>query len=141
MEGTKIYRLWSSMLTRCRNPKSPTYKRHGARGITVCDRWLKFENFYADMGERPQGMQLERQDNNGPYSPENCVWATVQAQALNRRNNRLVTINGVTRPCSVWAAEAGLSQQCLSHRLKAGWPEHLLLVPNGAGLSNWSKAA
>src|SRR5271166_3005101 len=113
MEGTKIYRLWSSMLTRCRNPKSATYKRHGARGITVCERWLKFENFYADMGERPEGMQLERLDKDGPYSAANCELATVKQQALNRRSNRLLTIGGVTKPASVRAEDAPVTVQAI----------------------------
>lgn len=138
MEGTKIYRLWSSMLTRCRNPKSPTYKNHGGRGIKVCERWLSFENFYADMGDRPEGKQLERKDNDGDYTPDNCVWATKKDQANNRRTNRKLTFNGRTQTATQWADELGVSLQCLIYRLKKGVPFEMLGykgVISGAGVT------
>lgn len=84
------------MLERCGNPNCETYKYYGGRGISVCARWKTFENFYADMGDRPKGMSIERIDNNGNYEPGNCRWATQFEQVRNSRNNRRVTYAGKT---------------------------------------------
>src|SRR5262245_17598928 len=80
MSRSRAYRCWESMLQRCFNPRNPWYSFYGGRGITVCERWLIFENFYADVGDPPPGLSLDRIDNNGNYEPSNCRWATSAVQ-------------------------------------------------------------
>src|SRR5215467_8883535 len=79
------YKAWSSMRQRCQNPNNPGYKDYGGRGIKVCERWQKFENFYADMGPRPDNHSLERINNDGDYEPSNCRWASNLEQQKNKR--------------------------------------------------------
>jgi hypothetical protein len=115
------------MKTRCLNPNSKRHKDYGGRGITVCDRWLKFENFLADMGECPKNKQLDRINNDGPYSPENCRWATQDEQHENRRVTLFLTYEGVTKPLFVWAKEKNLNYRTLIGRYNKGWsPERIL---------------
>lgn len=91
------YYSWASMIQRCRNPSNPAFDRYGGRGITVCERWLHYPNFLADMGRRPSAdLTLDRIDNDGPYAPENCRWATWQQQANNRRRPRVRDVSTTT---------------------------------------------
>lgn len=105
--GTSEYYSWGNMLKRVLSPNNPAYKWYGARGITVCERWRKFENFYADMGDKPTPKHsIERVNNNGDYEPSNCVWATKETQARNKRSPRNNTLGykGVSyRRGSYWA--------------------------------------
>ena len=120
MSGTPIYMVWWAMINRCSNQKCWAFKYYGGRGIRVCKRWMSFANFYADMGDCPSGLTLERRNNNGPYSKSNCYWATREEQGSNRRGVRLLTFNGKTQTMSRWAREIGVPVGTLWQRLKRG---------------------
>jgi len=118
---TPEYKTWSSMMDRVSNPKNSNYMYYGGRGISVCERWLKFDKFFADMGERPDGMSIDRIDVNGNYEPSNCRWATIEEQNNNKRNTRHVSHIGKTQNCTQWEKELGLNKGSLYNRLKRGW--------------------
>lgn len=116
-------RTYYAMLERCRNPRHPSYKNYGGRGIKVCERWqASFENFLADMGERPSlRHSIDRINNNGDYCPENCRWATLKEQARNKRDNVFITCGEVTLCLADWAIASGRSSTTISQRLLAGY--------------------
>lgn len=115
---TTEYNIWSGMLSRCTNRNSRSYRYYGARGITVCDRWQSFENFFADMGARPSMKHtLDRIDNDGQYSPENCRWATLSEQARKKSNSVLVTHDGSTKTIAEWSEIVGIPYGTLHNRI------------------------
>lgn len=134
---TPTYESWRSMKTRCFNPNTTGYYLYGGRGVTVCERWLIFENFLADMGERPEGMSIDRFPNkDGNYEPSNCRWATETQQKRNTRRNRMVEIDGVRRCMSEWREISGIKHSTLMHRLKTGWnPRDAVFIPADRGRS------
>lgn len=117
------YLSWIAMKARCGNPHHKDWKHYGGRGITVCIRWAEsFEQFLADMGTQPAGKNtIERIDTNGNYCKENCRWASQKEQTRNKRNNRVLTHQGVTKTLAEWAEEIGVCQKRLSRRLRLGW--------------------
>jgi hypothetical protein len=130
MSDTRMYRIHAAMLRRCLNQNTKEYPDYGGRGITVCDRWKSFEAFIEDMGHAPESLTLDRIDVNGNYCPENCRWATMKTQQRNRRNNRLLTFDGITMCSADWADRTGISQNAINLRLKRGWSvERTLTIP------------
>jgi hypothetical protein len=130
MSGTGTYESWAQALQRCCNPNDNDYPKYGGRGITVCERWREFASFLADMGERSEGMTLEREDVNGNYEPGNCRWATKAEQTRNKRDTVRVTINGATRCVMEWCREFGVSHHRVYARIARGWsPERALTEP------------
>ncbi len=118
------YRRWVNMRHRCVDVNCKFYSNYGGRGITVCERWQGpngFPNFLSDMGHPPEGMSLDRIDNNGNYTPENCRWAKAKTQSRNRRTNRLITHDGRTQTLADWAEEFGISDLLVSNRMGRGW--------------------
>lgn len=114
---------WDNMLKRCLDTDNHAYNDYGGRGIKVCDRWLKFENFLEDMGEKPDpSLQLERIDNDGHYEPGNCEWATRAAQSRNRRSNHRIPFNGKLETVTDVADMIGMNRMTLFNRiLTRGW--------------------
>jgi len=121
--GSRAYETWISMKSRCLNKNYFYYKNHGGRGIRICERWMKFENFYADMGERPNGRTLDRINNDGNYEPENCRWATAKEQHRNKRNNRTIKYQGEIKCLAEWAEELNVNYWTLWSRLKQYPPQ------------------
>jgi hypothetical protein len=139
-ENRAMYRVWRGMLARCGNEKSTRYQNYGGRGIKVCDRWMDFKNFLADMGDRPDGLTIDRIDVNGNYEPGNCRWADLSTQANNKTNSAYHIIDGEKLTVSQWAAKRGVPEQYVYARLHRGWSiEDALLpadAPNPKGVRN-----
>jgi hypothetical protein len=129
-KGMSEYSTWVDIRKRCRSPNSRQYRDYGGRGISICERWAKFENFLADIGRKPSPKHtIERINNDGPYAPWNCHWgATRRQQNNNKRNNRRITINGRTQTVAQWALEANISYGLLHSRLQRRWRSERLLL-------------
>lgn len=116
------YMIWSQMVDRCRNQRHPRFDDYGGRGITVCARWLNFENFLADMGERPLGLSLDRKKNDQGYCKRNCRWATRSQQARNRRTSHILRIDGAARCLADWCDHFGIDARTVHARMRRGMP-------------------
>lgn len=124
---TSEYTIWAAMLHRCRNPKDRHWARYGGRGISVCERWLHFEEFFADMGPRPShDHSLDRIDSDGPYAPGNVRWTTRAVQNRNTSRNHFITRGGITLCVADWARRLGLSYSGLQSRLRRLPPDEAL---------------
>ncbi len=139
LNGSYFHRVWANMKSRCLNSKNPAYKYYGGRGITICNRWLDFPNFIEDMyelyeyhiehfGSGRKNCHLDRIDNNGDYSKDNCRWVTAKVNQNNRREYErgsaiLVTYKGKTQNITNWAKHLGVNYYALKYRLQiAKWP-------------------
>lgn len=119
--GSPEYRAWRAMVARCTVETNGSFPNYGGRGIKVCDQWMLFENFFADMGKRPTGSSIDRIDNNGNYEPSNCRWANREQQDNNKRTNVMVTFEGRTMTYSQWGKELRTAPSILRRRwLKFG---------------------
>lgn len=132
--GTRTYRSWSAMLRRVRHPEQHEYS-HVYANVTMDPRWEEYLTFKADMGERPEGMTLDRKDNDKGYWPDNCRWATPTTQTRNRRIARTFTVNGVTKFIAEWAVDAGISYGAAQYRLTRYGK--LELTPNRWARVHW----
>lgn len=117
---TRAWVSWCQMRQRCTNPKSTKWHRYGGRGISVCERWMTFENFHADMGDPPKGTSIDRINNDGNYEPGNCQWSPPYIQARNTSRNILVDYDGRSQTISEWSRETGVDDGTLSYRLRKG---------------------
>lgn len=119
---TNEYKSWISMKRRCLKPLDKKYHLYGGRGISICERWMKYENFLMDMGRKPEGTSLDRIDVNGNYEPGNCRWATDIMQCNNTRRNRRITFNGETHTIMEWSRISGVNRETLRYRINRGVP-------------------
>ena len=136
--GTPLHRVWNHMRDRCNNPNDKSYHNYGGRGIYVCDRWndkeTGLEAFVADMGSTYQpGLQLDRIDNNGPYSPENCHWVSSKENNRNRRGNRLIKTVIGEKTMAEQAEVSGVKYEVYQRRVENGMPDELTIIPHVPG--------
>ena len=116
-----LYHRYHTMRQRCQNPKNPSFKNYGGRGITICDAWSDFDTFLSDMGEPPtKDHTVDRIDNDGPYSPQNCRWALPSEQLRNQRRSIHITCHGKTLHAKDWAARLGISYQSITKAYRQG---------------------
>lgn len=126
MTNSRTYNIWKQMKYRCSGiSKNERIKRHYFdKGIKVCDKWKEFSGFLEDMGEAPDGLSIDRKNNDAGYNKENCRWATPKQQMNNTSRNRIITANGFTRTLSEWADILGCNRHVIGHRIgKLGWDE------------------
>lgn len=121
---SRLYRIWSNIKRRCYNPSSEAYCNYGMRGISMCREWisspLTFYNWAIKSGYK-EGLSIDRINNSGNYEPSNCRWVNAKTQSNNRRNNHLITYNGISHTLSEWSEIIGIKQSTIRARLKRGW--------------------
>lgn len=128
----ETYNIWYQMHARCYDPTSSSYPDYGEEGIGVCEEWDDVGEFIVDMGYRPEGLQLDRIDGDGDYTPDNCRWVTRKVNQNNRRNTVYLTMQGVTKPLALWADEYGITPKQLNARRHRGWTdEEAITTPLG----------
>jgi hypothetical protein len=131
MANSAEYKTWQRIKDRCRNRNSPDFKSYGAKGVNVCQRWLdSFEVFYEDLGPKPSNKHsIDRYpDKNGPYSPDNCRWATIKEQARNKNSNKILVLNGKSRCIAEWSEITGIRREIIESRSRRGWSDKRTLT-------------
>lgn len=130
MSGHPAFHVWDSMVDRCTLPTHQAWHNYGARGVTVCQRWVEsFENFWEDMGNDYQyGLSLDRKNVNGNYEKDNCRWITMKEQSRNKRNNILIQTEWGLITVAEAAERIGIGPSTIHYRLKKNWPENMLLI-------------
>ena len=124
MARTPEYAIWAGIIQRCTNEKTIGWENYGGRGISVCDRWLSFENFIEDMGMRPTpDHSIDRKDNDRGYSKDNCRWATETEQKRNTRRCVFIEYEGRRMPIAAWAEATGIPANTIAKRIRAGWTD------------------
>lgn len=126
-EDRRTYNTWTHMIDRCYNKENINYHNYGGRGIKVCDRWLKIENFIEDMGYRPKGTSIDKINNNGNYEPGNCRWATNAEQSRNKRTTVFIEFEGKKMCIKDWAKYLDIDERTIQYRLKKSWPIEMVL--------------
>lgn len=123
MYGTRIYKTWQNMKSRCYNPNVPKFKNHGGKGITVCSEWLTFKNFYKWSMENgySEKLTIDRIDNAKGYYPSNCKWSTYKEQNNNTEQNHIIVFKGVSKTIAQWAEELKMNYKVLSSRINRNW--------------------
>lgn len=121
LSNTGAHQSWSGMISRCYNEKVSSYKDYGMKGIRVCERWKDYRNFLSDMGDRPEGMTIERVDFRADYSPDNCKWATRVEQANNKSNNVFLEYHGESRTIAEWSRHLGISYSKIYSMYRKGY--------------------
>ena len=128
----KSYQSWENMIRRCEDQDNDSYKNYGARGITVCEQWKNFDNFFSDMGERPAGLSLDRINNEKGYEPGNCRWANILTQNRNKHTVLKYEFDGMTLTLPEWSERTGIPRARLWQRINvAKWPiDKVLAIPS-----------
>lgn len=129
-DNRRLYAVWGAMIRRCNNPNNGKYHNYGGRGIKVCDEWKtfkSFKNWAFENGYDPNAQygkcSLDRIDNDGDYTPENCRWVDFHTQCLNTRRNRIISVNGVSLTATEWENMNNLTRGTIYNRVKKGWSE------------------
>lgn len=133
MSKSREHRIWKSMTQRCYNPKAPSYKQYGARGITICKRWREsFAAFLQDMGRCKPDESIDRKNNDGPYCKRNCRWASYVQQCSNTRRSKFIQFNGVRHTQAEWSRKTKIPPMTIIMRLRRGWSvKRTLTTPTG----------
>lgn len=132
MSGSRCYKVWKAMMAKCYSPHSAGFSRHGARGILVQESWHDFQQFYADVGNPPEGLIFDRKDRSRPYSSDNVRWLTRAEKSQRRRGLRKLTFLKKSLCISEWARELNVAASLIYSRVNRGWPpEDALSIPPG----------